>query len=144
MEKLAEILTALAVLFAAAGLALILLRYWISTLSDVIWMSLLRPWPTLAIAAAVAFVVLVLMYAVLPQPAGAPVAMPLLAVVIFVPMATRPLANVAVRKLFHRLDYPFLLEEGSLKLTNLFNLEALQLQTLYTAPRSRAPSDAEE
>ena len=133
-----DILLALAVLFLFAGALLLALRHWISTVADLIWMTVLKPGLALSAMTAVTFVVLVLVYATRPQRAGALIALPLLIALIVTPMLARPMVNVAARRLFSRLGYAYELDAASLRLADVFLLEELQLRTLYTAPESKA------
>ena len=96
------------------------MRFWISTLSDLIWMVIPRPRLTIPVIAGLAFVVLVIAYTTLPQRAGALVALPLFIALVVTPMAARPLVNRLVRPLFAALCYDYQLEKGSLLPADVF------------------------
>ena len=138
-----DVLVGLAALFLAATVFLIGARFWISTVADLIWITVLRPRLSAPVLTSVAFIVLLAVYTILPQRAGALIALPLFIALVVTPMVARPLLNLIARRFFSRLGYAYDLDRASLKLANIFLLEDLQQRTRYVAPETKAVTNAQ-
>jgi len=140
LAHLGAVATTLTVLSAAFIAAALLLGAWIGAVADLIWIVVLRPRLAAGVILVLALTVLFIVYGVLPQSAKAPLALPMLVVVLIVPIAARALLHRLARALFIRRGGPFKLDRASLNLADVFILEDLRLRSLYKAPVSERPA----
>lgn len=141
LERLAAVATGIGVLVLAIALVAILMRRWISAVADLIWIGVLRPRLTLVATCGPAFVVLVAAYIIVPERAGVPWGLPILAAFGAAPILARPLINYIARRRY-RPGGSVKLDPASLKFADVFNLEELRLLENYQAPETAMSSTA--